>query len=202
MKNYGIFQLNTKTLRSGDKARIKGNFWKKVVVTWLNRKPVTSIEEVERESLIHQKLWYNELIKYKGNPLYFKRWQKKGIETVLDLLVVRENRILSWEEVKDRIGDNGGTQFEYYALRNAIPKMWLDWLSDSVSVNTCQIEETIYFKELDVRKYSAKQFRNLIRRARGQSETCAVGFWRRKFGFAMTHKTWKKAVECTREVRL
>ena len=190
MKNYGIFQLNTKLSSIRDKVRIKGNFWNKVVMTWLNRKEVIRTEDVDKESFAYQKLWYNEMVKYKGSLLHFKRWQRQGIETVLDVLVVSENRMMSWDEIRHRIGDNGGTLFEYYAIRNAIPKMWLNWLRTGITGN--QTNEIISFNGLDVRNATAKQFRNLIRKTRGQTEICAVGFWRRKFGFDVAKKNHGK----------
>ena len=58
-----------------------------------------------------------------------------------------EKRLLTLEEMKQIIVDNrGSVVLDYNAVINAIPKPWLDWISDNKQTTELEIDQvTIFF---------------------------------------------------------
>lgn len=56
-------------------------------------------------------------------------WQQKSIERVKDIINVTENRLLSFNELQNKIICNkANILFEYNALLNALPCNWKQWI--------------------------------------------------------------------------
>ena len=91
------------------------HFWKQVLKT------VTSMNH-NREVQQHQleQLWNNHKIRYKGHPLHLPNCAKKGVNYIQGLWL--EGKLLSYEQIAERIGHHAGLVFEYNAIVNAIPK--------------------------------------------------------------------------------
>ena len=56
---------------------IKSNFYKKLLIIWLNHK---CKEETKSDNL-----WNNTLFVHRQKPLFFKYWQNKGVNFVKDV---------------------------------------------------------------------------------------------------------------------
>ena len=201
VKGFGIFNFNAKPSKIGGLGKIKNAFWKTVITTWLSEKHITPLEQVDESNFSHQSLWYNELVKYRGSLLYYHSWQARGFQTVQDIIKMDERRLLSMDEVKGIVGDRGTMMFEYNALVNALPKQWMQWVQTSDGV--VDHHDLLTFNGMNVHNYKAKDFRLLLKEKKIQDlNACAVGFWKRKFAFALDKEVWKKINAATKETRL
>ena len=71
-----------------------------------------------------QILWSNSHIRKQNRPLYSRKMYESGITTLQDLVHHQENRLMNYEEIKDKFGDVG--HFLYVGtIHAAIPKAWV-----------------------------------------------------------------------------
>ena len=74
------------------------------------------------ESIRTEPIWNNKNIHYKGFPLFYNRWCRAGIEYLQDLWT--NGHMMSYEEIRQKVGTSGVLQFEYNALVSAILESW------------------------------------------------------------------------------
>ena len=97
---------------------IDNEFWKEVILTYLDNKTQTSLEDINQSNVMSQILFCNDLIRYKGKVLYFKRWKEKGIQYMKDIIHTTEKRILNVREINTLLGRRSAqTIFELNALK-------------------------------------------------------------------------------------
>ena len=198
-----IFDLNCKANELQGINNLKNDFWKKALLAYLNCKQVDTFDSINRENFKDQLLWNNNLIKYKSNTLLFSKWKQSGIETVQDLINVHDNRFFTLPEIQNRLKQNkANTLFEYYALMNAIPILWKEWVTLGI-IN----EQSIRCKTCKASKYCAKpkEIIKILKKNTKENELLkplAHGFWQRKLGFEINSKVWKTPSISTKEIRL
>ena len=131
--------------------------------------------DVMDSDLSQQGLWYNDLIKYRGTVLHFRTWESKGIKRLHHVVNIAEQRLLTFEEVKLVVGDDGRTLFEHNALRNAVPAKWLQSLHPNTITNA---GNALMLNGVNVRDFKAKQFRKLLQQDK-ETVPCAMDFGRK-----------------------
>ena len=96
---------------------IKSVLWKSVLSTWVE---VNSNENVVEDCIPFykqeaQRLWNNNMISFKGKPLFFPQWVKAGIYK-LGHLFNEEGEFLTTREISNIVGKSPSLWFEYNAL--------------------------------------------------------------------------------------
>ena len=198
--NNGTFMLNCKAkdLRSLD--NIQNNFWEDVIRTYLNNKEPLKAEDINSSNFRELPLFYNDLITYKRKVLYFPRWKIKGIEYVKDMIHPTEKRLLTHIEIERIIGQpNAEIIFQYNALRNAIPNMWIEWiqredgLQQSIQAPQC---EASFFNT------KPKMIKEYLEKKENKPQSNISRHWKRKFDFELDENIWMLARAATKETRL
>ena len=195
-----IFNLNIKPKQIKVLTEIENEFWKEILVTYLENKTLQKMDDVNCENYTNQMLFNNGLIMFKNKPLHFQHWIDKGIVYLKDIIHSQEKRIHSLEEIERMMGRNRAcTLFEYNALYNAIPKKWLSWIQNGrFTEESAPVCEASYFntKPKEIKKLLSVKTKN-------HTTTPTVSsHWQRKFNFIMDKNTWRLSRTATKEVRL
>ena len=179
---------------------INSPFWREALHAHLNSKQLIRIEDINRENFQKQLLWHNINIQYKGKTLFFSSWKNSGFETVNDMIKENEKRLLSVEEVIQKVNVNpANIIFQYNAVVNALPDAWKRWLTTS---GRAEVEQEPIF---DIKTYATKPKlirKMLLEQSTEEVKTSAEGFWRRKMNVAIDESTWQIPHLATKETRL
>ena len=174
---------------------IKSVFWKSVLSTWVE---VNSNENVVEDCIPShkqeaQRLWNNNMISFKGKPLFFPQWAKAGIYKLGHLF--NEGEFLTIKKISYIVGKSPSLWFEYNAIFNAIPLEWKE--KSNVPRSSIQPQ----YRDKDLTSYTNKMIRAKINSLK-YSRPCSVAFWERKFNIECDRKMWKIPMRCTKEIRL
>ena len=197
-----VFEINCRSKELKNE-KIKSEFWRAVLHTYLDNKTLTSYENVQMHNVCQQPLWNNTLIRYKNRMLFFDTWKNAGIEKFSDLIHVNEIRLYTAQEIQGKINRNfANIFFEFNALMNALPDEWKQWVQNkTINVNV------IHASEPEAKDFNTKP-KNIMKILQKKKEDsqgmkpCACGFWLRKFGIEITDKVWLTACNATKEIRL
>ena len=189
-RNLACFNSTVGSSKFKGLETITSLFWKNVAVTWLNNNKIHTAPNVKMECL-----WNNASIKYQNNVMFFKHWAKQGIIYVNDML--SDNRILSFEELKQVLNNTPSLYLEYRVVHSALST----FLSKNPIHYSDVVSEEPYLIFNDCRLYKAKFFRRLITE-RSYSTPCAVGFWKNKYNISVKKEYWSLAGKCCQESRL
>ena len=142
-------------------------------------------KNVNEKSICNQIIWYNQEIKYRNKELFFKKCKNSGIEKIRDIINIREKRILSYEEITNRIGYSAQLRFEYYAIVNALNRRWRNLISN-VDEGSDNPETHI----LNIYKSKAKLIQMTIQEKMTDNiRPCSHNFWANNLGLTLTNKT-------------
>lgn len=197
-----VFEFNCRSKKAKNLHSIQNDFWKKVVMDFLDNNTLVEIAETEDTTILNHMIFNNKCILYKGNTLYFKNWKQKGIEQIKDIVHLNEKRLLTIEEIKILIGNNlASIYFEYNALINAIPLSWKEKIlildtTETVNVATKDIE-SFNAKPKFIKKFLQSKVNNEER-----STPRACDFWRQKHNIEVDKSVWLMSRNATKEVRL
>lgn len=86
--------------------RIKSVFWRETMGQINQNKPPNTIKT--------EGLWNNNLVRYKGSPLFFSQMEKSWVN----------NQLLTFQEMQQIVGPYAGLQLDHNALIHAIPNSW------------------------------------------------------------------------------
>ena len=198
---FGAFDFNCKPDKAKRLETIQNDFWKNVLVTFLNCKILLTANDINIHNFFNQSLFNNQLILYKRNVLYFASWKRSGLEKVKDIINMDENRLLSMEEIQNLVEQtNAITLFEYNALVNALPRSWKEW----ISAGNFQVENT---EESEVAIFNTKpKYIKQIVADKWENSTeitpYACNVWHQKLGVLIDEKVWQMPIKATNEVRL
>ena len=197
----GSFFINCKASDVQSKEKIDNQFWKEVLMVYLDNKKNTTIEETNSSNFRKHILYCNNLIKYKNKVLYFPKWKDKGIVHMKDIIHPTERRLLTLDEIENLLGyRSAATLFEYNALRNAIPRQWIEWINNYEHI-TNNIESNAC--EANLFNAKPKQISKILQeRTLSNPSPTAKEFWQRKFNFELDENTWLIHRVSTKEVRL
>jgi hypothetical protein len=197
---FGVFNYNCRSKYVKGLDKIKSGFWKTVLCTFLDAGKLTTEDEIDSGNLLSQHLWNNSLIQYKHNLLFYPEWKRQGIEYIQDIIKENEQRLLTLEEIKEKIVyDRGSIIFDYNAVVNAIPKTWLHWIVNKQTVES-ENERAIVKKLYQYLKKPKDLLRLIVNK--DNLRPCSVGFWQHKLHIHITIRHWKVAIDSTKETRL
>ena len=180
--------LDNKTFIGID--HIRSEFWKTVLITWLNNKDKLKVYNNESfKQYTDNCLWNNTNIRYRGNCLNFRDWSRSGINFIED---IKPLQIKTFQEVVQIVGYTPSRQFEYNALCTALNSQSARNLPTYVNQNS--------FPSFN-KTPSAKEIRTQII-SNFNIRPCAVNFWERKLNVTLTPAHWLVGRISTKEERL
>ena len=196
-KQANIFYINSKANKVNGLDKIDNDFWTEVLKTFLDSKAIIRLEEVFQNNYQNQHIFNNELIKYKQKTLFFQKWQSKDIYQIKDIMHCTENRLLSLNEIIDKVGTNRAeTIFEYNAMINSIPPLWIQWIQSGARFPEKQVNVALKFDT------KPKYIKKILNAERDTLITCSVFFWQRKLNYCVNNSDWLRAIDVTKETRL
>ena len=113
------------------------NFWTDVLREWADYSLIipTTLQEVEE-----QPLWYNSRILIGGEPIYYHKWSKNGLNYVKDLFE-KQGEFVSYEMIMQKMGRKV-PYTEYAGLKTALPREWFRLMQnktiESTNINLLQ----------------------------------------------------------------
>ena len=103
-----------------------------------------------------QSLWHNSLIRIDNRPIFYKKWQQKGINRVSHLMKDSDT-FLSFSEFKDRYGITETNYLAFYGLLSALKKIKVP-----LHNNTNIQYESFYTKFMKASKPSRQAYKKII----------------------------------------
>ena len=198
--DFNAFDFNCRPKTAKRLETVHNHFWKDVLITYLSNKTILTENDISINNFSNQLLFNNQLIRYKGNTVYFAHWQRKGLEKVKDIIHINEKRLLSLEEIQNIVEQNKATTiFQYNALINALPTCWKEWIRDGnyQTENIENREPAIYNTKP---KYIKRILENKSQGQRITSHACTI--WQQKLNVQIDEKVWLMPRKATKEVRL
>ena len=166
---------------------IKSIYWQRVLKTWLD------LNNNDENNFSIQLIWNNSFITYQKHVLFYSEWLKNGIHYVSDMY--RDNRILTLDEVCEKIGHSPDRILQYNVVYSAVSKFL-----KTVPTNTLNREDTKPFFHGKVLS-TISGFRQQIV-TNNREIPCAQAFWQRKFNFTLDKSIWSVAYNACSETRL
>ena len=188
--NFECFHANVNSKVFKGLTEIKSQFWSTVLTTWLNNNDIIITNENPNPML-----WNNKQFVYGNNVLYFKEWAEKGIVSISD--IIHENRLLSFQNICELVGQSARRLLEYNIIQSVINKYIADGTLERRQQGVLGKTPTFCGKKTN----EAKRFRELIITSR-KNQPCAVNFWKRKFDYDVKTSDWIVSFESTTETRL
>ena len=187
--NLSCFLADTKPKLFSGLGYIKSEFWKQVLITWLD-----NMQNLKNNSIIevnHSNLWNNTQIVFRNKPLFFKDWVNAGICFISD--IITDDQILSFEDLCQKVGRKATRQFEYNALHTS--------LRARTAHTLLQFSNSDQDKEVKIQnKITSRIIR--IELSKSTVEPCGQRFWQQKYGLVLTDQNWLVAHRSTKEERL
>ena len=151
-------------------------FWCDVIKSWLclkaNFKIFQNIDQLKNCSQVinihNSSLFYNDLIKFRGQSIFFKNWIKLGFKKLGDV-IEPDGSFKKWEKWPDEFKGRPEFLFEFNVVKVAVDKLCKE---------KCKTEITIDMDKIS--KLSNQVLRNLFDN-NVQREICGAQFWKRKF---------------------
>jgi len=202
-KGLGVFEFNCKPEKAKMLHLIKNEFWRNVLTSYLKNKTIINSENVTEFNFYEQMLFNNNLNCYKKQTLLFSKCINNGIEKVKDLINTQERRLLTVEEVQNKIkGNTAAVIFEYNAIFNALPTSWKNWVSNgNLDYNNeqqptlCEVS-TFNTKPKNIKLILEKKSNDTILLPRANT------IWQTKLGVEITEEMWIMSRKATKETRL
>ena len=198
---FGAFDFNCRSDKAKQVETIQNEFWKNILITFLNCKSLITSNDINTQNFSNQLLFNNQLIMYKRNVLYFANWKRCGLEKVKDIINTNENRLLSLEEIQNVVEQNNAvTLLQYNAIVNALPRCWKEWISDGNYDN-----ESTEYSEVIIYNTKLKIIKQSLADKAGQSTTItphACNIWQQKLGVHIDENVWQMPRKATKEIRL
>ena len=170
--------------------KIKSHFWKKALLIWNEHKEKIDFMQ-EPENLIkrEQILWNNTKIMFRRKCLMFEDWSHSGINVLSDM--IQNGRILTYNEVVQKIGYKASRIFEYNAIYSAM-----------LSANARSIEQKNFtIVELIINKIQTpRQIRHKL--SNSDAPPTANAYWNRMFNIQISDHNWIISRVSTSEERL
>lgn len=195
-----IFKINCLSKQMKGMETIKNGFWKEALKAYLDNKTLVSETEINESNVHSLHLFNNTLLKYKGKMLFFGKWVKSNITCLKDLIKITEKRFLNLQEVQLLINQNPATtMFEYFAICNALPKLWKDWVfSGRISLKNKKREE----EQNDI-STNLREIKTFIRIKKSETtKACGPEFWKHKLNIELDETFWIIPRMVSKEVRL
>ena len=184
------FQGNVKSNEFKNLNKIKNNFWKAVLVHWLDHKASSSDNLATLTS--QTPLFNNKNITYKNSHLFFDECIKKNILYVKDVCI--DSRFVTYQEFENRLKCPNSLLIYnclYNALKKAYPILF--------EINNNSPRTNNIFKENDTLMIGRKGYYKMLC---SPEEPWIEAYWTRKYNKTFQKSSWMVAYNCTRETRL
>ena len=188
-KQYACLLSTVGTVRFKGMEYVQSYFWKKAAKVWLYYNKVH-----DYNSMGDNCIWNNENITYHKRVLFYEKWTSK-ITFVKDM--VRNNRILQYQEIEDILGYSPNLRLEYNVVHTALVNV-IRKQNGNEEINYHHSNGLV----LNNKKCTkAKDFRKHIVDSK-YTTPCATRFWLNNFNFVVNDKIWNIANSATKESRL
>lgn len=151
---------------------IKSHYWKRAVVAWLN---VNASFKENKNTNCPVPLFNNDIIVYKKYPLFLSNWIQHDIKYVHNFII--NNRLKTFEEIRELVGHSGGLIFNYLAVKNAVLNSNINYLMHVIDPNEKYVSDFL--------KTTNKCIRNAILKQKIDTLRC-ISTWERKLGIDIT----------------
>ena len=188
-KDFACFKANVswRKFKTGEISLTP--FWSEVLKTWVSCNTETNILNP-----LCNVIWNNKNITYRNEVLFFRRWSQGGIVYISDLLGGNMS-LLSFQQIKDKIGSSPSLLLEYNVVNAAVQH----FLAQHSLINDNPAESELLFNNKNYN--SARDYRiHLV--SMSYSEPCCVNFWNRKLGIWITKWHWEIVRDICKESRL
>ena len=194
-KHFIVFNMNTTFQNLRGMEGYFPSFYMQLIKDWFDRP--NRLSDLILDQRRYQILWNNELVTYKGKPIFIKRWLDKGITHIRDIIDERNNNIVSYANIADIVGDSPLTQFEYNVLINSITPELMHMALPSK-------EDAIYFSDIPIHRLKSKQIRQYYVRDRlvNVSHRCGTYFTNKYGENTMSSSVWELTSKITKEVKM
>lgn len=110
------------------------DFYREIVMCWQEIKGGKREYPQNFRNIRNQILWGNRYIQFDNKPLFFKNWIDSGLIFVND--IIDRNGKLSETHIFHKLKVKENWISEYFKLKLAIPKTWIDEISSTSSLRT------------------------------------------------------------------
>ena len=169
---------------------VKSVFWKHTIKVWLTNNKIRS----EDGNKLRQCLWNNHNIVYNNKVIHFVNWAEKGITFVDQLL--RNNVILTLDEIGQLVGRTASLPLEYIVVRNAV----LAFIRNNPAYQTQNYQNVNLIFNNNVFCHS-RQFKSFLI-DHHYLPPISNRFWLNKFGVHLNEKYWQLSFDTCKESRL
>lgn len=147
-------------------------FWADVLKVWgsLPRESPTTAREILSESI-----WYNNMIKKQGQPIFYPVWFSKGVKFVNDL-VDENGSLLSYGNFQQKY-DIQISFIEYNGLIGIIPNRWKDSIT-TFGKHLLEPKENYLISRIKQIKKASKVAYELLRDSTFESPTLSQNRWK------------------------
>ena len=159
-------------------------FWRKALCTWLDLSVKSSGENIS----IYDPIFNNIHVRYNKNTLFLPSSIRRGILTFGN--IITEDRLLTFDEFKDKYGDYPRCVMDYVLIRNAVKNL--------LGPNRLIQDNTFYFQGIAVGNMGRYFYYALIK---NQDTPLCVALWKRKYGISI-EKTYWNIIHQLKESRL
>ena len=121
-------------------------------------------DEITKEGILNQFIWYNKNIKIKNNYVYSETFINKGVLRISDIYD-QNNKIKSFKTMKNEFGLETKDIMLYNGIIAAIPKRWKSIIKSNIPViirNISCIDVTIGNESINFKSTKIKQIYNLL----------------------------------------
>ena len=153
---------------------IISSFWRTVLMRWLKYSKLSS---TARPFSNFDPICNNSNITLNNNTLFLPSSIDRGAVTVND--VMRDNRLITLIEYRDKFGEYPRCILDYYAISNALREV-----SRHINFNG---NANFYFGDHSIDKLERKSFYNIIRQ---QGEPLCISRWKRQYNVDITKIHW------------
>lgn len=151
-----------------------------------------SYKKTESDDLLSECIWLNDKFLFKNKHLYLKNWVESGFIYLKDFFNM-EGKLLSWEQIQDKLHDKRNWIAETYKIFAAI-KTYLKILKTS-NAKFVKIPNKIYLKtryrQVLIHNQRLKFFYELLIDKKYE-RPITEKFWERKFNIDLQSRDWKE----------
>ena len=170
--------------------QIADSFWKTCITVWLNYNSLHETKNTYSECIFN-----NNNIRYQHRVVYYKEWVEKRVVLLKDIIDINTGRILSYDELVQKIGYSPNLWLQYRVVHTAVNNYLRNY-----PIVTQNIDQSILLFN-DMNFVSARMFRQFISEI-GYSEPCAKAFWLRKLNISLDKSFWALGFDVSKESRL
>ena len=103
-------------------------FYKECLLSWINLKKKRII--TTKQDVLDENLFGNHSLIHNDKPVLFQHWSKAGLQKINDIWDEKQNSWITSQELLQKLNIQRNWMAEYYRLKQAIPKKWVQLLQN------------------------------------------------------------------------